>query len=131
MMRAIGIAERVGASVINVHPGIHGYYPPEFWPQMKDLERDVFEEMSSFGAPRGIRVVAENLIRTNVHFEDTWTLDGVVKLYDEWDSDLKGLCLDTGHAHQAGLCVADAVRRLGARIKHFPGTSCSSSSSAA
>jgi sugar phosphate isomerase/epimerase len=119
MMRTIQIADRVGATVLNVHPGIHSYYPERYWGQMKDAERAVYEELSDFGAPRGIRVVAENLIKTNVHFEDTWTLDGIIELHDSWRSDLKGVCLDTGHAQQAGLDVASAVRRLGTRIKHL------------
>ncbi|GAA5193816.1 sugar phosphate isomerase/epimerase [Rugosimonospora acidiphila] len=119
MMRAIRIADRVGATAINVHPGIHGYYPAEFWPRMKRLEQDVFEELSAFGADRGIRVMVENLIKTNVHFEDTWTLDGIIQLHDEWDADNKGVCLDTGHAHQAGLNVAEALRRLGKRVRHL------------
>ncbi|OLT12060.1 hypothetical protein BJF78_25190 [Pseudonocardia sp. CNS-139] len=119
MLAALRIADRIGASVLNVHPGIHGYFPERFWPRMKAAELAVFQELSAFGEPRGIRVVAENLIRTNVHFEDTWTLDGVVRLHDDWQAGLKGLCLDTGHAHQAGLDVAAAVRRLGPRLKHL------------
>jgi sugar phosphate isomerase/epimerase len=119
MMRTVRIAQRIGATVVNVHPGIHGYFPEEFWPRMKRLEQDVFEEMSDFGTPHGIRVVAENLIETNVHFEDTWTLDGVIALHDSWQADLKGVCLDTGHAHQAGLDPAAALRRLGSRVKHL------------
>jgi sugar phosphate isomerase/epimerase len=119
MMSALRIADRVGATVLNVHPGIHGYFPEQYWGQMKKAELAVFEELSDFGGPRGIRVVAENLIQTNVHFEDTWTLDGVIRLHDEWRAELKGVCLDTGHANQAGLDVADAVRRLGPRVKHL------------
>ncbi|HEY0246638.1 MAG TPA: sugar phosphate isomerase/epimerase family protein [Gryllotalpicola sp.] len=119
MMQAMRIADRVGAAVLNVHPGIHGYFPAQHWPRMKELERAVYEELSDFGGPRGIRVVAENLIKTNVHFEDTWTLDGVIALHDAWRGELKGVCLDTGHANQAGLDVAVAVRRLGPRVRHL------------
>jgi sugar phosphate isomerase/epimerase len=119
MLRAVEIADRIGATVVNVHPGIHSYFPAQYWPQMKNLEREVYEQLSNFGSPRGIRIVAENLIKTNVHFEDTWTLDGVLKLHDEWRGDLKGICLDTGHANQAGLDVAAAVRRIGPRLKHM------------
>jgi sugar phosphate isomerase/epimerase len=119
MMRTVEIADRIGATVVNVHPGIHSYFPPEHWPQMKKMERDIYEELSDFASPRGIRIVAENLIKTNVHFEDTWTLDGVLTLHDEWRGELKGICLDTGHANQAGLDVAAAVRRIGPRLKHM------------
>jgi sugar phosphate isomerase/epimerase len=119
MMRTVEIADRIGATVVNVHPGIHSYFPAQHWPEMKKLERDVYEELSDFGGPRGIRIVAENLIKTNVHFEDTWTLDGVLTLHDKWRGELKGICLDTGHAQQAGLDVADAVRRIGPRLKHM------------
>jgi sugar phosphate isomerase/epimerase len=119
MMRAIRVADRVGASVINVHPGIHGYFPKEFWPRMKRLEMDIYEELSDFGGEHGILVVAENLIKTNVHFEDTWTLDGIIALHDGWRGTGKGVNLDTGHAHQAGLTPADALRRLGTRVKHL------------
>ncbi len=119
MMRALVIADRIGATTVNVHPGIHSYYPAQYWPEMKRMERAVYEELTDFGSPRGIRVVAENLIKTNVHFEDTWTLDGVIALHDEWRGELKGICLDTGHAQQAGLDVAAAVRRLGPRLKHM------------
>ncbi|MFC4243617.1 sugar phosphate isomerase/epimerase family protein [Gryllotalpicola reticulitermitis] len=119
MMRAVEVADRIGAEVVNVHPGIHGYFPPQHWPRMKELERNVYEDLSDYGSARGIRIVAENLIKTNVHFEDTWTLDGVIALHDAWRSELKGVCLDTGHANQAGLDVAAAVRRLGPRVKHL------------
>jgi sugar phosphate isomerase/epimerase len=119
MMHAVIIADRVGATVVNVHPGIHGYFPAQYWPEMKRMEREVYEELSDYGSPRGIRIVAENLIKTNVHFEDTWTLDGIITLHDEWRGELKGVCLDTGHAQQAGHDVASAVRRLGPRIKHI------------
>ncbi len=119
MMRSAEIANRIGATVVNVHPGIHSYFPLQHWPRMKEMERAIYEELSDFGSPRGIRIVAENLIKTNVHFEDTWTLDGVITLHDMWNAELKGICLDTGHAHQAGLDVADAVRRLGPRLKHM------------
>jgi sugar phosphate isomerase/epimerase len=119
MMSTVRIADRIGATVVNVHPGIHSYYPERYWPEMKRLEKAVYEELSAFGTPKGIRIVAENLIKTNVHFEDTWTLDGIIELHDDWDSPLKGVCLDTGHANQAGLDVPSAVRRLGKRIKHL------------
>ena len=119
MMRAIRIADRIGASVLNVHPGIHGYFPREFWPRMKRLELDVYEELSDFGAEHGILVVAENLIKTNVHFEDTWNLDGIIALHDGWRAADKGVNLDTGHAHQAGLAPAEAARRLGSRVRHL------------
>jgi sugar phosphate isomerase/epimerase len=119
MMRAMRIADRIGASVLNVHPGIHGYFPREFWSRMKRLEMDVYEELSDFGGERGILVVAENLIQTNVHFEDTWNLDGIIALHDGWRAAGKGVNLDTGHAHQAGLTPAEAARRLGPRVKHL------------
>jgi sugar phosphate isomerase/epimerase len=119
MMQSIQIAARIGATVMNVHPGIHGYYPDQYWPEMKRRERKVYEELAAFGSDHGILVTAENLIQTNVHFEDTWNLDGIIKLYDEWDAELKGVCLDTGHANQAGLDVPSAIRRLGKRIKHL------------
>ena len=121
MMRAIRVADRVGASVLNVHPGIHGYFPKEYWPRMKRLEMDVYEELSDFGREHGVLVVAENLIKTNVHFEDTWNLDGIIALHDGWraaDKD-KGVNVDTGHAYQAGLTPADAIRRLGSRVRHL------------
>jgi sugar phosphate isomerase/epimerase len=121
MMGAMRIAHRVGASVLNVHPGIHGYFPDEFWPRMKRLEMDVYEELSDFGAQHGVLVVAENLIKTNVHFEDTWTLDGIIALHDGWRADGKdkGVCVDTGHAYQAGLTPAGAIGRLGSRVRHL------------
>jgi sugar phosphate isomerase/epimerase len=119
MKRSIEIAARIGATVMNVHPGIHGYYPAEHWPTMKQRELEIYEELAAFGAGRGILVTAENLIQTNVHFEDTWNLDGIIRLYDDWDAELKGVCLDTGHANQAGLDVPTAIRRLGTRIKHL------------
>jgi sugar phosphate isomerase/epimerase len=119
MMRTIRIAARIGARVVNVHPGIHAYFPKESWPRMKRREMDVFEELSDFGGEHGILVVAENLIETNVHFEDTWTLDGIIALHDGWRGTGKGVNLDTGHAHQAGLTPADAARRLGSRVKHL------------
>jgi sugar phosphate isomerase/epimerase len=119
MMRSIRIADRIGASVLNVHPGIHAYFPKEFWPRMKRLEQDVFEELSDFGAEHGILVVVENHIKTNVHFEDTWTLDGIIALHDAWRGTGKGVNLDTGHAHQAGLTPAEAALRLGPRVRHL------------
>ncbi len=119
MLRAAEIAVRIGAEVVNVHPGIHGYFPAQYWPEMKRLEREVYEALTDFANPHGIRIVAENLIKTNVHFEDTWTLDGIITLHDEWRAELKGVCLDTGHAQQAGHRVEDAVRMLGTRIKHL------------
>jgi len=118
-LRALEIAAEIGARVLNVHPGIHSYYPERYWAQMKDAERRVYEELSGYGTPRGIRIVAENLIRTNVHFEDTWNLDGIIALHDAWRGELKGVCVDTGHANQAGLDPAAAIRRLGSRVKHL------------
>jgi sugar phosphate isomerase/epimerase len=119
MMRSMHIAHRVGAKVLNVHPGIHGYFPKEYWPKMKRLEMDVYEQLSDYGTEHGILVVAENLIKTNVHFEDTWNLDGIIALHDGWRGTLKGVNVDTGHAYQAGLTPADAIRRLGSRVKHL------------
>jgi sugar phosphate isomerase/epimerase len=119
MLRTIGIAARIGATVMNVHPGIHGYYPAEHWPVMKRREREVYETLTAFGADHGVLVTAENLIQTNVHFEDTWNLDGIIELHDQWNAENKGVCLDTGHANQAGLDVPSAIRRLGTRIKHL------------
>lgn len=119
MMRALKVAERVGATVLNVHPGLHSYYPEASWPQMKQNQAEVYEELSDYGSARGIRVVAENLIIANNHFEHTWRPDGMIKLHDEWRAELKGITLDTGHARQSKLDVADTVRQLGSRIKHL------------
>jgi sugar phosphate isomerase/epimerase len=119
MMRALKVAERVGATVLNVHPGLHSYYPEADWPRMKQNQAQVYQELSDYGSPRGIRVVAENLIIANNHFEDTWLPDGMIELHDEWDAELKGITLDTGHARQSKLDVADTVLQMGSRIKHL------------
>jgi sugar phosphate isomerase/epimerase len=119
MMRSIDIAEKIGASLVVVHPGITGFFPAEYYPEMKRRELSVFEALGEFGDKHRIRVTVENLPKMNVHFEDTWTLDGTIKLHDEWTSELKGVCFDVGHGYHAGLDVAAAVRRLGSRIKHL------------
>lgn len=119
MMRSMEVAAQIEANLVVMHPGITGFFPAEYWPEMKRRELSVFEAMGEFGAKHGIRVTVENLPKMNVHFEDTWTLDGTIQLHDSWDSEVKGVCFDVGHAYHAGLDVAAAVRRLGSRIKHL------------
>ncbi|MBW7455580.1 sugar phosphate isomerase/epimerase family protein [Paenibacillus sepulcri] len=119
MMRSMEVAARIGAGLVVVHPGITGFFPEDRWTEMKRRELSVFEEMGKFGGERGIQVMVENLPKMNVHFEDTWTLDGIIRVHDEWESDVKGVCFDVGHAYHANLDVAEAVRRLGSRIKHL------------
>jgi sugar phosphate isomerase/epimerase len=112
MLQAMDLAIAVGARVLNVHPGIHAYFPPARYADMKARERDVVEALCRKGEPHGVLVAIENLIETNAHFEDTWTLDGVIDLVERIDSAALGFCLDTGHAHQAGLDIPAAIRRL-------------------
>jgi sugar phosphate isomerase/epimerase len=113
-LRAMDLALGVGAQVLNVHPGIHAYFPADRHPEMKARERDVVEALCRSGQEGGVRVAIENLIDTNSHFEDTWTLDGLLALVRAVDSPVLGFCLDTGHAHQAGQDVSAAIRRLAA-----------------
>ena len=119
MMRSMDVAAKIGASLVVVHPGITGFFPEQHYPEMKRRELSVIREMGDFGANHGIQVVVENLPKMNVHFEDTWTLDGIIRVHDSWESEVKGVCLDVGHAYHAGLDVVEAVHRLGTRIKHL------------
>lgn len=111
-LKSLDVAIRLGAHLLNVHPGVHGYFPSRYFSEMKRRERQVFQALCSKAEPHGIHVTVENLINTNVHFEDTWDLTGVIRLVEEVDHPLFGFCLDTGHAFQAGLDPAEAALQL-------------------
>lgn len=111
-LRALEVAVRIGARLLNLHPGVHGYFPQRHYADMKARERDVITALCDIGAQHNILIAVENLIETNVHFEDTWDLSGTMELVRQVNSPVLGLCLDTGHAFQAGLDVAAAVRTL-------------------
>jgi sugar phosphate isomerase/epimerase len=112
MYRALDVAVEIKARLLNLHPGIHGYFPESEYPEMKRREVQLFRELCRRADPHGLDIAVENLIKTNVHFEDTWTMDGILDLLRQVEAGNFGVCLDTGHAHQAGLAVEAAIERL-------------------
>ena len=118
-LRAMEVAIVLGARLVNLHPGVHGYFPKTTYAEMKRREREVLRQLCDLGEEHNILVAFENLIETNVHFEDTWSLDGVIETVTLVDSPVLGFCLDTGHGFQAGLDIPAAVRRLaGVQASH-------------
>lgn len=113
-VRSVELADALDARLVNLHPGIHAYFPMSRIADMKAREVEVIRAACEQAEAKGILVTIENLIDTNSHFEDTWTLDGLFETVAAVDHPLLGYCLDTGHAHQAGVDVATAVSRLAA-----------------
>lgn len=59
------------------------------------------------------------------------TPDETRELMSRTDSDLVGLCLDTGHWHYGGGDAVDCVREFGSRVRHLHLKDCSASTAAA
>lgn len=128
LIRALEIADHVGARVLTIHPALHGYYPARFHNEMKARERDVIAELCVRASVAGVTVAYENLPAMTTHFPDSVDFSGHFRLLDEVDHPSLGICLDTGHTHQAecsphdavSLIAADGRRRTeGHRLRHI------------
>ena len=91
-----------------------------------DEERDGMNDSQWDGAMRLIRRIAEACRELGLspvfhHHAGTFveTPKEIARLCENTDSDLLGLCLDTGHYFFGGGDPVDAVRLYGARIRHL------------
>ena len=78
-------------------------------------EADTIRGLCDMAADHGVTIVLENLPAMSHHLPDSVDLSGQRSLYEQLDHPAFGLCLDTGHAHQAGIEPADAVASLECR----------------
>jgi sugar phosphate isomerase/epimerase len=110
--RALDVAISVGARTMNVHPAVKSFYPERFWPLIRERQRGVFAGLCDRAAKHDIVVTVENLPTMPHHLPDTADLSGQFALFDQLDHPAFGLCLDTGHAHQAGIEPAVALEMI-------------------
>ncbi len=91
LRREIDFAERVGASVLVLHPVCLGLVRPEDRLDVPEVLR-----LAGYAAERGVRLALENL-------EDAiWLLDRVLEeIGEDPEGTNLGICIDTGHAHMS------------------------------
>jgi len=111
--RALEVAIAVGAVNLNVHPAVKSFFPREYWPVIRAREAETFRGLCDIARKHDLIVTVENLPAMPHHMPDSVDLSGQLSLYGTLNHPAFGICLDTGHAHQAGIEPADAVAVLG------------------
>lgn len=103
----------VGAEMIVVHASTHlDVTNRENHEALFESDVNLYTKLIPYAEEFGIKIAIEN-----INSAITRTPEGLIKLYDELDNDIFVVCFDVGHGNITGVDPAEAIRKLGSRIK--------------
>jgi len=80
--------------------------------QFDEMNLRMVRELAAYGERLGIKVAIENL-PPDIVADYILTMDDVKRIIEEAGHPNVGICVDTGHAHIAGLSAAEMIREAG------------------
>ena len=118
-LRSIRASKILGADWVVVHPTNLPHAPLYSPKEAKEANLAYLAPMIEEAKKQGIGLAVENMIDYGRHRRrycggDPYEL---IDLVDTINDPAVGICIDTGHAHQAGIAVGDFIRLAGNRIK--------------
>lgn len=118
--RAVVLARRLDAAVVTIHPA---FAPPtpgtqRFAGEIRVAERRSLRQLRAFARAAGVTVALENMPRTPAFRPTSADLSDLLAALETFPGPGFGATFDVGHAHQAGLDPAEAVRELNGRLRH-------------
>ena len=108
----IDIAAKLGVSHVVIHPG---YYVDNSGNvdsvHTSALNIEAFRNLGDYAAELGARICLENMMRPGAS-----TAEEMLELLSAIDHPAVALCLDTSHAHAAGLDLPHMIRQFGQKL---------------
>lgn len=118
-VRTVGATAVLGAKWVVIHP-MNLPHDPLYSPKRaKEANLRYLAPMIEEAKKRGVGIAVENMVDFRGYHRrycggDLYEL---LDLVDTINDPSVGICLDTGHAHLAGLDVPAAIREIGSRLK--------------
>lgn len=115
--RSVVGAGLFGVKWLVIHPRTR---PDYIWYSSKASLKSNLEMFNKYGewaAEHGVKIAIENMIEKKVGRRFGSSVEELLELHERLDSDLFGICWDTGHAHMAGINQPAALHLIGKRLK--------------
>lgn len=111
LIRHIGIAARLGATCVVVHPASPRGLTAEDRAGARRLNQEAFRRLGEIAGGHGVRIALENLMRPG-----TVTPAEILDLMSAIDCPGLGVVYDTSHANKCALDVAGCIREYGSHL---------------
>lgn len=103
----------LGAEMIVVHASNHlDVSNVENYEALFESDMNLYTKLIPYAEEFGIKIAIEN-----INGAITRTPEWLIKLYDELNNDVFCVCFDVGHGNVTGVDPAEAIRKIGSRIK--------------
>jgi sugar phosphate isomerase/epimerase len=112
---------KLGISVGVIHPGgFHDVNTYDEWERMSEMRQESFGTIAEVAADKGVRIAIEHMFDAGngVHGHRRFggTVDDVLELCAQVDSQQLGICFDTSHGHLGGMNLAECIKRCGEKL---------------
>lgn len=114
MRRSVLAAEAMGTKWMVVHPSSVLSYSMYDYKKSFAYNREYFKRWGEFYADHHVGMAIENMNRGSRFGTRP---EELLELIDAIDNPMVQICIDTGHAHMAGVDVAEMIRMVGSHLK--------------
>ena len=114
MRRSVIAAQRLGVKWMVVHP--YSVLHESWYDYRKSFSwnREYYKKWGDFYADHQVGMAIENM---NKPIRYCSCADELLELIDAINNPMVQACIDTGHAHMAGINVSQMIRRIGGHLK--------------
>lgn len=114
MRRSVIASEILGTRWMVVHPYTINHQSWYDYKKSFAYNREYFKAWGEFCADHHVGMAIENMNKATNYCS---CAEELLELVDAIDNPMVEICIDTGHAHMAGINVADMIRQAGSHLK--------------
>ena len=119
LYRCVDAAAELGAEWMVMHPYNLPHEPLYSAARAKAVTVERVTPYAELAKKRGVGIALENMVDFGGRRRRYCggSPEELIDLVDSFNDPAIGMCIDTGHANNSGICVGDFIRAAGARLK--------------